>query len=180
MLCWYKVKFWTLDHQFELCIALSLIIGIAGSMLWKDYNRKDYVSFPIAPQVSKVINRTNLIPPVSPPKEVVRPSYTPPVCSDLVSEVKKYNWDHTIMIAIAKAESGCRYNAKGDTKLTYQSNGRIYGYSVGFFQIRILPGREHCDSYDVATNVRCAYAIYKSQGKRAWSVYTNGKYRAYL
>ena len=180
MLHWYKIRFWTLDHKVELFITLSLIIGLAGSMLWKDYNRKDYVSFPSVPQPSKVINRTNLIPPISPTKKIISPSYTPHVCSDLVSEIKKYDWDHRTMLAIAKAESSCRAQAKGDTKLTYQSNGRIYGYSIGFFQIRILPGREHCDSFDVTTNVKCAYAIYKSQGLRAWSVYNNGKYKTYL
>ena len=84
------------------------------------------------------------------------------------------------MLAIAKAESSCNYNATGDTTLTYYQNGRQYGYSVGYFQIRILPGREHCDTHDIATNVACAYSIYRSQGLNAWSVYTNGKYKRYL
>ena len=84
------------------------------------------------------------------------------------------------MVAISKAESSCRYDAKGDTNLTYQKNGRTYGYSVGAFQVRILPGREHCDTFDLETNVRCAYEIWKGQNYRAWSAWSNGKYRRYL
>lgn len=92
-------------------------------------------------------------------------------------EVEKYEgWNHDTMVAISKAESNCRFNAKGDTTLTYQNNDRIYGYSVGVFQVRILEGREHCDTYDIEVNVKCAYSIWKGQGYGAWSVYTNGKY----
>ena len=84
------------------------------------------------------------------------------------------------MVAISKAESNCRPEAKGDTTLTYRKNGRIYGYSLSVLQVRILPGREHCDTHNVDINVRCAYAIYKSQGYKAWSVYSSNKYRRYL
>ena len=85
-----------------------------------------------------------------------------------------------MMTAIAEAESHCRVTATGDTSLTYKQNGRVYGYSVSAFQVRILPGREHCDRHDLATNVACAHAIWRSQGYKAWSVYTNGKYKEYL
>ena len=62
------------------------------------------------------------------------------------------------------------------------ANQRDYGYSVGAFQVRILPGREHCDSYDVATNVACAYEIYANWGENfePWSAWTTGKYQLYL
>lgn len=84
------------------------------------------------------------------------------------------------MTAIAKAESNCRIDAKGDTTLTYTQNDRVYGYSLGVFQVRILPGREKCDSYDVAKNIACAYKIYKSQGLKAWTCFTNKSYLKYL
>ena len=93
---------------------------------------------------------------------------------------QKYDWDVNTMLAIAKAESGHRKDAVGDQTLTYQNNGRTYGYSVGMFQIRILEGREDCDTFDIPTNVSCAYRIYKGQGLSAWSVVLNGSYRQFL
>ena len=98
----------------------------------------------------------------------------------LVQEVQKYDWDVNTMLAIAKAESGYRKDAVGDQTLTYQNNGRTYGYSVGMFQIRILEGREDCDTFDIPTNVSCAYRIYKGQGLSAWSCFSNGSYRQFL
>lgn len=108
----------------------------------------------------------------------------PPVLSgcDLVKqELAKYDsWDVNVMTAISKAESGCRLNARGDGHLTFQQNGRTYGYSLGPLQVRILPGREHCDTLNTSVLVRCAYDIYKNQGYRAWSVYLNGCYARFL
>ena len=102
-------------------------------------------------------------------------------CDLVRSEVQKYpGWDVNTMVAISQAESNCRADAKGDTTLTYQQNNRIYGYSMSVLQVRILPGREHCDTFDVATIVKCAHAIYQGQGYNAWTVYSNGKYRQYL
>ena len=84
-------------------------------------------------------------------------------------------------MAVVKAESNCRQEALGDTSLVYMQNGREYGYSKGVFQIRILPGREQCDSYDLVTNVSCAYKIYSYRGNfTPWSVYKNGRYLDYL
>lgn len=102
-------------------------------------------------------------------------------CDLVRSEVSKYSdWDIDTMVAISRAESSCRLDAKGDTNITYSHNGRIYGYSLGVFQIRILPGREYCDTYDLATNVKCAHNVWKSQGLKAWSVYKSGKYKRFL
>lgn len=85
------------------------------------------------------------------------------------------------MLAIMKAESGCRHDAIGDTHITFQGNGRTEGMSCGLLQIRVLQGRPNCDALiDPATNIDWGYQIYKSQGYRAWSVYQNGKYMAYL
>ena len=83
------------------------------------------------------------------------------------------------MTAISKAESGCVAKV-GDKTLTYNLNGRIYGYSMGVMQVRILPGREGCDTLNLATNVKCAYNVWKGQGYSGWTMYLNGTYKKYL
>ena len=65
-------------------------------------------------------------------------------CEKVISEIKKYDWDIKTATAVMKAESKCNVNAKGDEDITFEENGRTYGYSVGAFQVRILPGREDC------------------------------------
>ena len=101
-------------------------------------------------------------------------------CAKIESEIDKYDWDKDLATAVMKAESQCNTEAHGDEDLVYQQDGRDYGYSVGVFQVRILPGREDCDSYDVATNVACAYKIYTEKGGfEPWSGYTTGKYKQY-
>ena len=47
-------------------------------------------------------------------------------------------------------------------------------------QVRIVEGREHCDTNDLKVNVACAHKIWQNQGYKAWSVYTNGKYKKNL
>lgn len=101
-------------------------------------------------------------------------------CERFQPLLEKYDWDVRTMLAIMRAESGCDPNVTGDTSLTFTRNGRIYGYSVSLFQVRVLPGREACDNHDPATNISCAYRVWKSQGYKAWSVYTSGKYLKYL
>lgn len=112
----------------------------------------------------------------------VNPPATPLTgCEAVRAEASKYTgWNVSIITAVSEAESHCRFDARGDGHLTYQANGRTYGYSVSVLQVRILEGREHCDSYDLATNVKCAYAIWQGQGYSAWSMYTNGKYLKFL
>ena len=95
--------------------------------------------------------------------------------------MSKYDWDIETAMAVAKAESNCYQEALGDTSLVYIQNGREYGYSKGVFQIRILPGREHCDTYDLVTNVSCAYKIYSyRENFTPWSAYNNGRYLPFL
>ena len=101
-------------------------------------------------------------------------------CDRFQPLLEKYNWDVRVMKAIMQAESSCNENATGDTSLTFTQNGRTYGYSVSLFQVRILPGRERCDSHDPTTNIACAYHVWRGQGYKAWSVYTSGKYLKYL
>ena len=81
------------------------------------------------------------------------------------------------MVAISEAESHCRADAVGDTNITYSENGRTYGYSVGALQVRILPGREWCETGDY---YECAHNIWLGQGYNAWSVYSNGRYLDFL
>lgn len=122
--------------------------------------------------------------PPEPPVPVELPKLTG--CAAVRAEVAKYGeWNVALMTAISEAESSfrgkpCDVNAQGDGHLTYQLNGRTYGYSVSVFQVRILPGREHCDVKDITVNAKCAHAIWQEQGYSAWSVYTSGKYRKFL
>ncbi|MBQ6605476.1 hypothetical protein IJH66_00630 [Candidatus Saccharibacteria bacterium] len=103
-------------------------------------------------------------------------------CDKIIAEIEKYDWDKNVATAVMKAESKCNVNAKGDEDLIYEENGREYGYSVGAFQVRILPGREDCDTYVLETNVKCAYSIYVAKGRdfTDWSMFLNGKYLDYL
>lgn len=101
-------------------------------------------------------------------------------CEKFRPLVQQYDWDDNVMMAIMRAESSCNPDATGDTTLTFQRYGRVYGYSVSLLQVRILPGREHCDSHDPATNIACAYRVWQSQGYGAWSVYTNGSYSRFM
>lgn len=87
------------------------------------------------------------------------------------------DWDNSLMVAIAQAESNCRADALGDTNITFSYNGRTYGYSIGPLQLRVLPGREWCETGDY---YECAHTIWLQQGYKAWSVFTNGRYREYL
>lgn len=113
---------------------------------------------------------------------VLPPQITLKDCEMLKKEVFKYDWDREVAFAVAKAESKCDNFAKGDTDLIYKENDREYGYSVGAFQVRILPGREECDTFDLETNVKCAYKIYMDAGRKFddWSMYINGNYKNYM
>ncbi len=103
-------------------------------------------------------------------------------CSEIESEINKYNWDVELALAVAKAESDCDVDARGDDDLMFVDNGREYGYSIGAFQVRILPGREDCDTYNIEKNVSCAYMIYSEAGNsfKPWSMWNNGEYKKYL
>ena len=102
-------------------------------------------------------------------------------CEAIRAEIAKYDgWHVATMAAVAEAESRCKLNATGDTTLTFTRNGRVYGYSVGAMQVRILPNREACDTHNLEVNIKCAYKIWQSQGYAAWTMYNNGKYKEFL
>lgn len=113
---------------------------------------------------------------------ILPPNITLENCDDAIKEIEKYDWDTEIATAIMKAESKCDADSKGDTDMVFQEKNREYGYSVGLFQIRILPGREDCDTYDIEKNVACAYKLYSENNNdwTDWSMYENGKYKDYM
>ena len=113
---------------------------------------------------------------------ILPPQITLENCDEIKKEIWKYDWDKEMAFAIAKAESKCDTKAKGDTDLVFTENNREYGYSVGAFQIRIIPGRENCDSFELETNVKCAYDLYKSSGEKwtDWTMFLNGNYKNYM
>lgn len=113
---------------------------------------------------------------------ILPPQITLENCEGIKAEVWKYDWDKEMAFAIAKAESKCNTGAKGDADLVFHQSGREYGYSVGAFQVRILPGREECDTYDLATNVKCAYNIYIEAGRNFsdWTMFQNENYKNYM
>lgn len=123
----------------------------------------------------------------APTVQAVKPPDIPLTDCQLVRQAaSKYSdWNADIITAIAQEEGyyqgiHCNRNAQGDGHLTYQQNGRTYGYSVSALQVRILPGREACDSYDINVNVDCAHAIWLNQGYNAWTEYRNGDYAKWL
>lgn len=111
-----------------------------------------------------------------------RPPKKPVIgCAAVEQEARKYSgWNINIVQAISHAESHCNVNATGDGHLTYYQNGRKYGYSLSAMQVRILPGREHCDAHNLRINIKCAYAIWRGSGYGAWTMYNNGEYWKYL
>lgn len=88
-----------------------------------------------------------------------------------------------IMTAIAGAESGFRTDAKGDVGLQTDT----WGPSLGLWQVRSLKAetgkgttRDAAALTDPAGNAKAAFAVYKSQGLKAWSTYSSGAYRKFL
>jgi hypothetical protein len=90
--------------------------------------------------------------------------------------------ESVIMAAIAKAESGGRSNAK---------NFKPPDKSYGLWQINMIgrlgPARikefglsSEDQLFDPVTNAKAAYAIRKSQGLSAWTVYKTGAYKNFL
>jgi hypothetical protein len=120
--------------------------------------------------------------PVIEPLKAVEPLPTPAstaTCQDFAGALGLYDWNPSLMLAIAKGESGCRW-ITGDNHLTFQQNGRTYGYSIGFLQVRILPGREHCEDTTLRAYMDCAYNIYASEGLSAWTVFRHGLHLQYM
>ena len=89
-----------------------------------------------------------------------------------------------VATAIAMGESGGRTDARGDTTITTSR----WGPSIGLWQIRSLNAdrgtgrqRDEIANLNPATNARHAFQISGGGTNwRPWSVYSNGRYRAFL
>ena len=88
-----------------------------------------------------------------------------------------YGWDCKTAVAVFKAESGLRCDAVGDGHLKFGE----YGASYGIAQIRYLKGRPTPNKLvDCKFNLDYAFGMYKTQGWKPWSAYTNGAYLKHL
>jgi hypothetical protein len=87
---------------------------------------------------------------------------------------KAFGKDAKMAIAIAKAESGLRSDAIGDTNTKYSS--------IGIFQIRLLPERNITKEQmiDSDHNIEYAKMLFDKSGWNPWSAYRNGSYKKYL
>lgn len=106
-----------------------------------------------------------------------KPVYVTSLNSDqeyVIGLIKLYfGNDWKIAYAVARAESGLRCNAVGDTGLNPSS--------YGVFQIRAFTTRPPVeDLLDCEKNVAYAAQMQKWQGWSPWSAYTNGSYLNFL
>lgn len=98
--------------------------------------------------------------PVEPPKPAPKPkTYGSGSCE---AEIMKYNWNHSVAIAVAKAESGLNPGS-------LNNNPRTGDYSVGCFQINIYGANaksrpSEAALKNAATNVAFAHKIYSANG----------------
>jgi hypothetical protein len=82
--------------------------------------------------------------------------------------------DAKVAIAVAKAESGLRADALGDTNTKYPS--------AGIFQIRLLPERQITKEqmFSAEHNIEYAKMLFDKSGWKPWSAYNNGAYLKHL
>ncbi len=81
------------------------------------------------------------------------------------------------MLAIMQAESGCKPD---NNNLTMSENHGVCVGSYGLLQVGCIHFKSGEDRNDPATNIAVAFRVWQSQGYRAWSVYTSGKYLRYM
>ncbi|HET9144149.1 NlpC/P60 family protein [Actinophytocola sp.] len=80
--------------------------------------------------------------------------------------------DWVTMVAVCKAESGFRVEAKNPSSSASGLFQILWSVHKQYDQRKLLS--------DAAYNTKAAYDIYKSQGKRAWVAYTSGAYQKYM
>jgi hypothetical protein len=90
----------------------------------------------------------------------------------LVKKVGFPKADWVNMVAICSAESGRVVQAKNPSSSASGLFQILWGVHRQYDQRRLLSDAEY--------NARAAHDIYKSQGKRAWVVWTSGAYKKYL
>jgi len=155
--------------QYLKCLTIVALISLLAS---PKVSKPITVSVQPAPLQAVIeVVQTPAIEPI--PEPVVYPAG----CANYVSVIEQYDWDVSIAVAVARAESGCRPDA---------TNSSNYNGSVdrGFFQVNSIHadmvGGELDKLYIPTTNIKVAYSIYTSSGWRAWSAYNNGSYLKYL
>jgi len=77
------------------------------------------------------------------------------------------------MLAIMAAESGCDPSAVN----TANSDGST---DTGLMQINSIHGIDSETLMNPTANVRAAYRIYQSQGLKAWTSFSSGKYKQFI
>jgi hypothetical protein len=129
--------------------------------------------------------------PKTDPAPVNLPPETPATgCEAVRQEITKYNWDHTLVMAIARAENrSCdpvNHNLTA-TETHRDRNGNVICVgSYGVIQVGCLHYREGEDRNDLATNIKVAHRVYvaraswDSSGYNAWTQYKNGAYKEFL
>lgn len=101
------------------------------------------------------------------------PTITAAQCAALVKQAGFPAGDQVIMVAIARAESGFRTDAVSPPN----TNGTV---DRGLFQINSVHKYDPNKLVSDATyNTQCAKRIYDSQGLRAWTTYTTGKWKQF-
>ena len=95
-------------------------------------------------------------------------------CEEFREIVEKYPWNSKVMLAIARAESGC--NPRSDNS-GLNTDGT---YDYGLFQINSVHGHSRSVLENPAKNTDIAFKIWQSQGYRAWSAYNNGSYLKFI
>lgn len=127
---------------------------------------------PLEPAQAVVEQKTTITPP-----PVEKPVTEPPVQPRTVgsgsceAEIYKYDWNHSVALAVARAESGLNPGA-------LNNNPRTKDYSVGCFQINLYGANaksrpSEATLKQASHNVAFAYKIYKSNGssfKGQWGV----------
>ena len=72
--------------------------------------------------------------------------------------------------AVMTCESGGNANAIGDRSLVYWVAGKLFGYSIGLFQIRQLPGRPSTEQLlNPEFNIQHAAGMWRAQGWKPWT-----------
>ena len=111
-------------------------------------------------------------------------------CEAVRREIAKYNWSHSIAMAVAQAENrSC--DPKNHNLTASETHRRADGSvicvgSYGVIQVGCLHFREGEDVNDMPTTIKVAHRAYvaraswDSNGWNAWTMYKNGKYREFL
>ena len=77
------------------------------------------------------------------------------------------------MLAIMQAESGCNPTARN----TANTDGST---DTGLLQINSIHGIDPETLLNPTANVRAAYRIYQSQGLKAWTSFSSGKFKQFI